>query len=142
MTSTSTTILPRCGGNHPVFGIYVGGAAITADYKLSRSNTFKSSTQLRTAKTLAAIETALHTAHQSTATQTFNGNLDTTIATDSSTVKLNKEHFLLAVRHLVAKYGLQSLFYLPSKEDPSTMTFLLTSLHDYTIEEVVSEHES
>ena len=133
--TTSTTVpSPKRGGTNPTFGTFVGGSALSIEYRLTKTNNFKSSSQLRTAKTLTTLENALNSTLLDSTSLKFNGRLDTT----STTTEINKEQFLTTVHRIIKKFGFQSLFTMPSN-DKLTMISLADHPHSFTLEQVLSE---
>ena len=138
MTPQTTTIpKPKRGGMNPTFGTFVGGSPLDTKYQLTQSNNFKSSLQLRTAKTLSTLESSLNSTLLDSTSLKFNGRLDTT----STTTEINKEQFITTVRRNIKKYGLQSLFSIPSY-DKSSMVSLVDHPHSFTLDQVIDEFKS
>ena len=72
----TSSIVPKRGGNHVLFGVYQGGSALTNEYKLTKQNPHRSTAQLRNSKVLAQRETALHKARGDTTVLQFDRKLD------------------------------------------------------------------
>jgi hypothetical protein len=133
--STTTVSLPKRGGTNPIFGTYVGGSPLNKEYQLTKTvNNFKASSQLRTPKNLATLESTLNTSLLDSTSLKFNGSLDTT----SSTTEMNKEQFITAVRRCVKKFGFQSLFTMPSA-DKGSMVCLTDHPHSFSLDQVMKE---
>ena len=137
MTPTTTTTTPRRGGNNTTFGTFVGGSVLNNEYKLTKTNNFKSSSQLRTSKTLSTLENTLNATLLDSSSLKFNGRLDTT----STTTEINKEQFIVAVRRMVKKFGFQSLFSIPSQDGLKMMT-LEDDPHSFSLDQVLNEFNS
>lgn len=75
---TTVPVLPKRGGIHSIYGVYVGGATIDDNYHLIGTRHYKSSTQRRNAKSIGRIESDLRSARDSTSILKFNGNLEGT----------------------------------------------------------------
>ena len=101
----------RRGGRHPILGCYAGGCPINDNYKLSKMNPFKYTSQLRSVKQLSSNETRLIDVCASASSMKFDRNLE--LNNFSPSTKMNKEQFFQAVSNNVNFYGLQTFFYLP-----------------------------
>ena len=62
----TSSIVPRRGGNHILFGVDKGESTLTNEYKLTKQNSYRSSTKLKNSKILAHCETPLHKARGDT----------------------------------------------------------------------------
>ena len=128
------------GGKHPIFGTYVGGAALDSAYKLTTKFSYSSTSQLRTEKSLNVAETSLHSQKGSTTLLKFNGKLDVTEENTASLTELNLEGFLRSVGEVVERFGLETFFYLP--DSAGIMKYLPEDPHTFTLALVLTEHES
>ena len=133
----SSNITMRRGGNHPILGYYAGGCPINDNYKLSKMNPFKYTSQLRSVKQLLSNEMRLIDDCASVSSMKFDGNLE--LNDSSPSTEMNKEQFFQAVSDNINFYGLQTFFYLPFD---SKMTYLVKNVHLFTIDSVTQEHES
>ena len=133
----TVTIQLKRGAEHPIFGYYVGGCPINEEYKLSRPNPFKYTSQLRNVKQLSNNETKLIDNRSSTSTMKFDGNLELTESSPST--EMNKDQFFEAVSDHVNLFGLHTFFYLPFE---GKMMNLIKNVHLFTIDSVTAEHES
>lgn len=131
-------IAPKRGGIHRAYGVYLGGCALDDDYKLTKARSFKYTTQLRNSKALASIEKTLMTARNDATSVKFNGKVE--LGTNVQTAELDKEQFVATLKDKVKFHGAQSFFYVP-RED-GTMTSLLEDFHNFTVDEVIAEHDS
>lgn len=128
--------LPRRGGKHPIFGIYVGGDRLTEEYKLASAFSYSSTSQIRSEKSLNVAEIVLHAQRSSTTTLKFNGKLEATSENQST---LNMEGYLRAVEEMVERFGLQTFFYI--MDSLKKMKYLPKESHSFTLEEVQAGHE-
>ena len=127
----------RRGRKHPILGHYAGGCPIDDNYKLSKVNPFKYTSQLRTVKQLSNNETRLIDDCASVSSMKFDGNLELNESLPST--EMNKEQFFQAVSNNINFYGLQTFFYLPFD---GKMRYLVKNIHLFTIDSVTQEHES
>ena len=135
---TTSRIVPKRGGNHVLFGVYQGGSALTNEYKLTKQNSYRSTTQLRNSKVLAQCETALHKARGDTSVLKFDGKLEVNSGKTIPT-ELDQEQLMIAVKETVQRYGLHSFFYMLGTDN--NMKNLVKEPHSFTIEEVIIEYE-
>lgn len=56
---------PRRGGEHPIYGIFIGGSALDDEYRLIGTRHYKYTTQRRSAKVVNSIEQSLITTIES-----------------------------------------------------------------------------
>ena len=91
----------------------MGGSALNAEYKLVSVQSYSSTSQLRTEKSLNAAETSLHSQRGNTTSLKFNGKLDVTEENTASLTELNPEGFLRAVGDIVERFCLETFFYIP-----------------------------
>ena len=92
--------LPRRGGKTHL-GIYMGGAPLTDSYHLSSDyEPYQCALQLRTEKSLLAIESAIRWMTTDTKALKFNGKLEIK-KKDSAPEELDKEALLLTIDDLV-----------------------------------------
>lgn len=114
-TSTSFKIsAPRRGGDHHLYGIYLGGSELTDDYELDGTHTYKYTAQRCHPKAIGSLEQALTDARDSTTTNSkFNGKLevDKTGSTRSEP-EVDKAEFIKLLKDKVRHYGQQSFYVL------------------------------
>ena len=118
-TGTSTTTsgipaasafpVPKRGGIHPIYGPYVGGAALTNNYQLEHTDTFSFASQVRSLKQTQLNENTLKTYMNDITKLKFDGKLDP--SSDSSN-ELDKEKFIELIRENIRYYGLETFFNL------------------------------
>ena len=93
-STPSVQPLPRRGGKHPIFGIYVGGDQLTEEYKLASTFSYTSTSQIRSERSLNVAENALHTQRADTTTLKFNGKLEVSSESQSTLTELSMEGYL------------------------------------------------
>jgi len=86
--------VPRRGGTHPIFEVYVGGDDLTSDYKLASPHSYSSTSQICGKRSLNIVETYLYTLRIDTSSLKFNGKLDVTEGNSATLSELNMEIFL------------------------------------------------
>ena len=140
MTTTTpanpTSTVPRCGGNHPIYGIYLGGSGLTDDYNLTTPNSFHHVSQVLNHKQSNTNESTLILAIEDSTKPKFTGNLE--IST-STAIEYDKESFIRALKEKVKYFGLQNFFYLQSG---TTMKYLLEHPYDFTYDEVHDDYKA
>ena len=134
---TTPTTKPKHGDSHPIYGIYLGGSALDATYKLMSDNTFHHVSQVCSVKQANSSETTLISNMEDNKKIKFNGNLE---VTSCSLTEYDKDGFLQAVKEKVKYYGLHNFFYLPDVS--KTMKYLLDFPHDFMLEEVTKEYKA
>ena len=67
---------PKRGGEHPIYGIFIGGSFLDNQYKLIGNRHYQFTSQRRSAKVVNSIEQALLNTIESKTAQKFNGNLE------------------------------------------------------------------
>ena len=135
----SSTVTPKRGGTN-YMGPFVGGAAQLPDYTLASTSLFRSVSQIRNAKALAATEQTLHTRRDDVTVPKFNGRLDTD-TTSLATTEINKTEFEDSLRSLIKRFGLQTFFHVPDSSGTS-MVYLVDHSHKVTLSHVIHEHSS
>ena len=98
---------PIRGGNHPIYGIFMGGSDLADDYTLKSSMPYKFMTQLRNPKQSSVPEARLMTRRNDVTAISFKGNLE--ISTPAIT-EYDKEEFVTVLKEQVSYYELNSLF--------------------------------
>ena len=141
MTTPSSSVLPRRGGNHYSYGVFLGGSALNIDYKLVGPSTlfYKSINQTRGLKVVTASEGAINKRRNDVTNLKFNGKLDTDAA--ASTTELNKTAFEFELTRMINNLGLQTFFYVPDA-DFKGMVYLVDHSHKLTVQDVIEEHKS
>lgn len=96
----TSSIVPKRGGNHVLFGVYQGRSALTNEYKLTKKNSDKSTTQLKNSKVLAQCKTALHKARGDITVLKFDGKLEVNSG-ETIPTELYREQLMIAVKKTV-----------------------------------------
>ena len=115
---------PRRGGEHPTYGVFIGGSELNDEYKLVGTRHYKYTSQRRSAKVINSIEQALLKAIDSKEINKFNGSLETTPSTKDT--ELDKEGFVKQLKkkryaYMASNRSMQ--FYIKEKSSPfSTIT--------------------
>ena len=104
------TKVPKRGDEHPIFGVYIGGDALTSNYKLASPESYSRTSQLRSEKVLQVADSTLHSQQNSTTSLKFNRKLDVTEDNSASLSELNMESFLRATGDIVERFGLETFF--------------------------------
>jgi len=125
---------------HPIFGMYVGGDALTSDYKLTYPNSYSSTSQTRSERSLNMAEKSLHALWINTTSLKFNGKLDVTEGDTSTLSELNMGAFLCSVAEIVEQFDLETFFYLPDSDN--IIRYLPEKLHNFTLASVLAKHQS
>jgi len=86
--------VPRKGGTHPIFGVYVGGDALISDYKLTFTYSYSRTSQIRSERSFNIAETSLYALQIDTTSLKFNEKLDVTEENPANLSELNMEAFL------------------------------------------------
>ena len=90
MFTATTLLVPKRGREHVLFGVYQGGNALTAGYKLSKKSSYRSTTQFRSSKVLVQCEDSLHKSRENTIVLRFDRKLEINSGNTSPT-ELDKE---------------------------------------------------
>ena len=83
---------PRRGGEHPTYGVFIGGSELHDEYKLVGTRHYQYTSQRRSAKVINSIKQALRKAIDLKEVSKFNGGLETTPSTKDT--ELDKEGFV------------------------------------------------
>jgi len=110
-----------------------------SEYKLSSLNSYSSTSQIRSKRSLNIAETSLHALWVSTTSLKFNGKLDVTEGDPSTLSELNMECFLRLVACIIERFGLETFLYLPDSD--KNMRYLLEEPHNFTLSSVLAEHQ-
>ena len=70
-------VMPKRGGMHPIYGLFMEGSELTNDYTLKSITPYKLITQLQNSKQSSSSERILISARQNASSVTFKGNLET-----------------------------------------------------------------
>ena len=89
---------PKRGGEHPTYGIFIGGSFLDNQYKLTGARHYRYTSQRRSTKVVNTIEQALLTTIESKTAPKFNGNLEKTPSLNEN--ELEKLNF---IKHLKRK---------------------------------------
>ena len=134
---TTVPVLPKRGGIHSIYGVYVGGATIDDNYHLIGTRHYKSSTQRRNAKSIGRIESDLRSARDSTSILKFNGNLEGT----PNGAELDKKTFLKTIERLSMEHGHHYHWFYPDPNDLSTMIPFFRNVHSFSLEHITTEQD-
>jgi hypothetical protein len=66
------TLIPKRGGTHPIYGVFLGGGSVGAGWDMDDAR-YCSSSQRRDEKSVGKVERGLTDARDKTATLKFNG---------------------------------------------------------------------
>ena len=80
----------RRGGNHHIYGVFIGGAPLDDNYRLTGERHYHFTAQRRGAKVINSIKQTLLNAINSKDTDKFNGNIKKTKSSVSN--KLIRKH--------------------------------------------------
>ena len=127
---------PKRGGVHPIYGPYVGGAALTNDYQLEHTDTFSFASQVRNLKQIQLNESTLKAYMNDITKLKFDGKLD---PNSESSNELDKEKFIELIRENIRYFGLETFFYLQLN---LTVVDLLEHSHAFDYTQVLAEHDT
>ena len=127
---------PRRGGDHPIYGIFLGGNELDNDYKLLGSRHYKFTGQRRGPKVVNSIEQTLHSLSNSKDSEKFTGKLETTPS--ANTNEIDKERFIKLLRKRVRLHGQQSFYAMTYGQ---AVVPLFDNYHKFTVEEVIEQHK-
>jgi hypothetical protein len=130
-----TTLIPKRGGTHPIYGVFLGGGSVRAGWNMDDAR-YRSSSQRCDEKSVGKVERGLTDARDKTTTLKFNGTLDLDV-TQGSERELDKDQFVRTIEQLTQEHG-QQVFYAIEKD--GTIHNLLRSSHLFTVEEVIASH--
>ena len=128
---------PRRGGEHPTYGIFIGGSDLDDQYKLTGTRHYKYTSQRRGAKVVNSIEQALLSTIASNSSPKFNGNLERTPSTQDT--ELDKLNFIKQLKRKVQLHGQQS-FYAALSADTQVVS-LFEHYHKFTVEDIIDQCE-
>ena len=127
---------PRRGGEHPTYGIYIGGSFLDDQYRLTGNRHYQYTSQRRSANVVSSIEQALLTTIESKTAPKFNGNLEKTPS--SSEFELEKLTFIKQLKRKVQRHG-QQTFYAAFYQNE--VVSLFEHYHKFTVEEIIDQYE-
>ena len=133
----SSRIMPKRGGMHPIYELFMGGSELTDDYTLKSTTPYKLTTQLRNSKQSSPSKRILISARQNASSVSFKGNLETP---DNYTNEYDKDGFVTALEEQVAFYGLHNLFSIPDSN--GLMHSLVQDCHLFDLKGVIAELNS
>ena len=96
-------VSPKRGGQHPTYGVFIGGSFLDDQYRLTGTRHYQYTSQRRSAKAVNSIEQALLTTIESKTAPKFNGNLEKTPS--SSEYELEKLSFIKQLKQKVQRHG-------------------------------------
>ena len=108
MTSSVATPVPNCGGEHPIYGLYIAGSTINNSYKMILKICYQYALQCQHMKTISTIEHSLVNTHNSRINLKFEVHLE---PTTGSTTEIGKEYFVSFLKLKVEEHK-QETFYL------------------------------
>jgi hypothetical protein len=128
---------PKRGGIHSVYGLYIGGAPLNQNYKLTSTgrSTYSFASQRRNVKTISSIERELVSARDSTTTLKFDGKLE---AVTASATEIGKERFLTLLERRVEEHGQETFYYM--KDIHGIVVNLFDHVHNITLDATVLEY--
>ena len=127
---------PRRGGEHPTYGIFIGGSDLDDQYKLTGARHYKYTSQRRGAKVVNSIEQALLSTIDSHTSPKFNGNLERTPSTQDT--ELDKLNFIKQLKRKVQLHGQQSFYAALSN---TRVISLFENYHKFTVEDIIDQFE-
>jgi hypothetical protein len=127
--------IPKRGGTHPIYGVFLGGGLVEAGWNLSTAR-YRFSTQRRNEKSVAKVERGLTDAHDKMTTHKLNGTLELD-GKEGSERDLDKYQFVRTIEQLTQEHG-QQVFYAIEKD--GTIHDMLRSPHLFTVEYVIDSH--
>ena len=127
---------PKRGGEHPTYGIFIGGSFLDNQYKLTGARHYRYTSQRRSAKVVNTIEQALLTTIESKTAPKFNGNLEKTPSLNEN--ELEKLNFIKHLKRKVQMHG-QQTFYAAFYQDE--VLSLFDHYHKFTVEEIIAQFE-
>jgi hypothetical protein len=136
MSTLKPVVVPVRGGNHPMYGIYIGGSPLDVNYKATRQGrlSYRSQMQRRNVKNIGTIESALITARDSISSLKFDGRLEPTLG---SATEIGKDRFISLLSRTVEDLGQETFYYV--KTDSSEVVDLFKQSHNFTIDAIVAE---
>ena len=141
MSNPNTSDPPCCRGTHYGYGEFLGGSALTIEYKLAGPDNLnhRSINQTRAIRVVIAFEGVINKRRDDISNLKFNGKLDTNVA--ASTTELNKTSFEFELTRLITNLALQTFFYVLDS-DKKTMVHLPDHSQKLIVQEVINKHIS
>ena len=127
---------PKRGGQHPTYGVFIGGSFLDDQYRLTGTRHYQYTSQRRSAKVVNSIEQALLTTIESKTAPKFNGNLEKTPS--SSEYEIEKLNFIKQLKRKVQRHG-QQTFYAAFYQNE--VVSLFEHYHKFTVEEIIDQYE-
>jgi hypothetical protein len=127
--------IPKRGGTHPIYGVFLGGGSVEAGLDMSTAR-YRFLSQRRDEKSVGKVEHGLTDAREKTITLKFNGTLELD-GTQGIERELDKDQFVRTIEQLTREH-VQQVCYAIEKD--GTIYDLLRSLHLFTIEYVIDSH--
>ena len=109
ITSPVATPVPKRGGEHSIYGIYIGGSTLDNSYKMKSKISCWYALQCRNMKTVSTIEQDLMNAGDSTVNPKFDSHLE---PTKGSMTDIGKEQFVALLKCKVEEHGQESFMLL------------------------------
>ena len=131
-----SSTVPRRGGTHPTYGIFIGGNELDNSYRLMGTRHYRFTSQRRSAKVINSIEQALINTIASKDSEKFNGSLEKTAST--SEYEMDKETFIKRLKKKVQLHGQQTFY---AVEYDGEVVLLFENYHKVTVDEVIVQHE-
>ena len=126
-------VLPKRGGIHSMYGVYIGGSPLGDDYLPTKTLSYHFSSQRRHVKTIGTIESNLIKARDSTTTLKFNGQLEAVVR---SATEIGKEKFLVMLKRKIEEHGQETFYYI---QNDGKVVDLIDQIHNFTVEQVTTE---
>jgi hypothetical protein len=139
MSGEEKKTVPKRGGDHSTYGIFIGGSPLDKEYKPTRKLRYRSHMQRRNVKAVGHIESALIAARDSTTSLKFNGNLEPTVG--ASVTEIGKDRFISMLERKVEELG-QETFYYVQNETKDDVVNLFEHSHNFTIKTIIKEFEA
>ena len=127
---------PRRGGNHPTYGVFLGGAPLDNNYRLTGTRHYRFTSQRRGAKVINSIEQVLLSAINSKETEKFNGNLEKSESFAAN--EMDKETFIKQLQKKVTLHGQQTFYAIMYQNQ---VLSLFDHYHKFTVEDIIAHHE-
>jgi hypothetical protein len=106
-------IVPKRGGIHPTYGLYIGGSKLNDTYHQTSRIKYWYASQQRNPKTIMSLEHILTSARDSTTTLKFDGRLEPIVG---SSTEIGKEDFVDLLKENVKEFGQETFYYVKAQE--------------------------
>jgi len=133
---TSQGSVPKRGGVHPEYGIYLGGEDLDDDWDLQPGFNFKYAMQCHNAKVVASMMKTFTGARESVSVLKFDGKLE---PVNENNKELDKEAFILTIELLVGAYGQQNFYFI---EIGGKVVNVLENYHMVSVEDLIASYEA